>query len=49
MGRRVDQRLQENEALYGGVSSERGNARPPLRSRPVAANTIGDEGDEDDD
>ncbi|MCJ1404199.1 hypothetical protein MMC11_007424 [Xylographa trunciseda] len=51
MGRRVDQRLQENENLYGDIPSSRRNIGSRLRSRGVAAVptvTMGDDEEDDD-
>jgi len=49
MGRRVDQRLQENENLYGDSLSGGRNIRSRLRSRGVAAAAVTMEDDDEDD
>ncbi|MCJ1393870.1 hypothetical protein MMC18_006746 [Xylographa bjoerkii] len=49
MGRRVDQRLQENENLYSDASPGARNIRSRLRSRGVAAAAVTAEEDEEDD
>ena len=48
MGRRVDQRLQENENLYGDASLSGRNIGSRLRSRGVAAAVATADDDEED-
>ena len=49
MGRRVDQRLQENENAHGDAPLSGRNIMSRLRSRGVTAAAIATENDEDED